>query len=80
MYQVKMQKPFFQSLTESGKEDLVNFDQEVEGKFGDKRSFDVYMIVHDLDGGTVKAVLEELKIDAKRFSMPFKLSNGHRYK
>lgn len=56
------------------KEDLIKFDKVVEEKFGEKGNFNIYMVVYDFDGGTVKAMLEEMKIDVKRWSQYQKLA------
>ncbi|RNF38721.1 STAS/SEC14 domain-containing protein [Planococcus salinus] len=56
------------------KEDLQKMDRVIEEKFSDKEKFNVYAVMHDIDGATVKAMAEEMKIDAKRWSQYHKLA------
>ena len=55
-------------------EDLKKFDKVAQEKYGEKGAFNVYLVVQDFDGASVKALLEELKIDVKRWSQYQKLA------
>lgn len=56
------------------KEDLVKVDQEIQKRFKDKEKFNVYAIIHEVDGATPKALLEDAKLDVKRWSQYNKMA------
>ncbi|WKA51245.1 STAS/SEC14 domain-containing protein [Planococcus liqunii] len=55
-------------------EDLEKFDKVTQEKFGEKGGFNVYLVVHDFDGASAKAMFEEVKIDVNRWSQYNKLA------
>ncbi|TAA72832.1 SpoIIAA family protein [Planococcus salinarum] len=56
------------------KEDLVKVEQEIKKRFPDKEKFNLYVIVHEVDGATPKALMEEAKVDMKRWGQYNKMA------
>lgn len=50
------------------KEDVLKADQEIQRRFKDDEKFNVFAIVHELDGATANALLKDAKVDLKRWS------------
>lgn len=56
------------------KEDMLKVDQEIQKRFKDKEQFNVYAVIHEVDGATAKALMEEAKIDIKHWSQYSKVA------
>lgn len=59
---------------EATKEDLDKVDLAIQDKFQDKEKFNMYAVMRDIDGATMKAMVKELEVDAKRWRQYDKLA------
>lgn len=55
-------------------DDLLKLDKVIQEKFSEKGEFNLYAILFHFEGASFKALLEELKIDVKRWSQYNKLA------
>ncbi|RSK53245.1 STAS/SEC14 domain-containing protein [Bacillus canaveralius] len=49
------------------KEDAEKLDNYVKAHFADNQKFNIFAIIHDIDGSTIKGVIDGVKFDAKRW-------------
>ncbi|PLR75971.1 STAS/SEC14 domain-containing protein [Bacillus sp. V3-13] len=49
------------------KEDAEKLDNYVKTHFTDNQKFNIIAIIHDIDGSTIKGVVDGVKFDAKRW-------------
>lgn len=56
------------------KEDLKKLEQAIEEQFPGDRQFNAYAVMQQFEAPTLKALLEEAKIDRKRWSQYHKLA------
>lgn len=56
------------------KDELLKLDKVIQEKFSEKGEFNLYAILYHFEGASLKAMLEEMKIDIKRWSQYNKLA------
>lgn len=56
------------------KDELLKLDKVIQEKFAEKGEFNLYAILYHFEGASFKALVEELKIDAKRWEQYNKLA------
>lgn len=56
------------------KDELLKLDKVIQEKFSEKGEFNLYAILYHFEGASFKALVEELKIDVKRWSQYNKLA------
>lgn len=50
------------------KADAEKVDEFVKLKFGENKKFNIFAIMHDVDGSTLKGMAKGIKVDAKHWS------------
>ncbi|MCM3612032.1 STAS/SEC14 domain-containing protein [Planococcus sp. MERTA32b] len=55
-------------------DDLTKLDKVIQEKFSEKGEFNLYAILYHFERASFKALLEEMKIDVKRWSQYNKLA------
>lgn len=55
-------------------DDLLKLDKVIQEKFSEKGEFNLYAILYHFEEASFKALVEELKIDVKRWSQYNKLA------
>lgn len=56
------------------KEDAQKLDERAKENFGDDRKFNIFALIHDVDGSTLKGMAEGFKTDAKHWKQYRKIA------